>query len=249
MYYLYIKTHNVTNLKYLGYTSSIDPHKYLGSGTYWVRHLKKYGYNYSTTILLATSDAEDIKATGIFFSKLFGVVKSDDWANLKLESLDGGWEYVNANISEKRREQLRENGRITGLNNKNTVSVKDPDGRVFRVSKEDPRFISGQLVGSTKDIAFLYDKAGNKVRVSKNSNTDTGLHGNNYGKHFITNGTINKMVTKDYKVPEGWYVGVSNNKNKHNVGKMWVSNGVEEKMILKDTPLLEGWKKGRLKKT
>lgn len=89
--YLYIKTHNKTGLKYLGKTKSKDPYKYRGSGKYWINHLKKHGYDYSTEILLATDDENDLKETGLFFSKIFDVVQSNEWANLKEESGDGGW--------------------------------------------------------------------------------------------------------------------------------------------------------------
>jgi len=51
IYYLYVKTHNVTGLNYLGYTTAKDPHNYKGSGTYWKRHIKKYGYDFTTSIL------------------------------------------------------------------------------------------------------------------------------------------------------------------------------------------------------
>lgn len=37
---LYIKTHNKTGLKYFGKTTSNDPYKYKGSGSYWLDHLK-----------------------------------------------------------------------------------------------------------------------------------------------------------------------------------------------------------------
>lgn len=49
--YLYVKTHNVTGLKYLGKTTKQDPHKYSGSGKHWMRHLKVHGYDCTTTIL------------------------------------------------------------------------------------------------------------------------------------------------------------------------------------------------------
>jgi hypothetical protein len=49
--YLYVKTHNVTGLKYLGKTESNDPHKYPGSGTYWKSHLTKHGKDYHTEII------------------------------------------------------------------------------------------------------------------------------------------------------------------------------------------------------
>jgi len=94
-YYLYVKTHNETGLKYLGKTTSKDPHKYSGSGKYWKRHLKKHGSDYTTEILLSTENEKEIKETGLFFSKLWNVVKSSEWANLKEESGDGGWDHIN----------------------------------------------------------------------------------------------------------------------------------------------------------
>ena len=42
MFYLYLKTHNKTGLKYLGYTKN-DPMKYKGSGKYWSNHIKIHG--------------------------------------------------------------------------------------------------------------------------------------------------------------------------------------------------------------
>ena len=90
MIYLYIKTHNKTGLKYLGKTSRNDPYKYQGSGVYWQRHLQKHGYDVTTKILLATNDKQEIKETGIFFSKIFNVVESIEWANLIFEQGDGG---------------------------------------------------------------------------------------------------------------------------------------------------------------
>lgn len=87
--YLYVKTHNVTGLKYLGKTVR-DPYAYKGSGTYWLQHIKKHGNNVSTEVLLETEDKEHLKQTGIFYSRLWNIVESDKWANLREEQGDGG---------------------------------------------------------------------------------------------------------------------------------------------------------------
>jgi hypothetical protein len=87
--YLYVKTHNKTGLKYLGKTTKIDPHKYTGSGKRWLAHLNKHGYDYSTEILLATESPDELKETGIFFSNLWNIVESKDWANFMPEKGDG----------------------------------------------------------------------------------------------------------------------------------------------------------------
>ena len=89
MIYLYLKTHNITGLKYLGKTEK-DPFKYKGSGKWWLSHLKKYGNNVTTKILLATDDFNDLKNTGIFFSNLWNIVSSAEWANLMKEEGCGG---------------------------------------------------------------------------------------------------------------------------------------------------------------
>ena len=60
IYHLYVKKHQITGLKYLGYTSAADPHKYRGSGTYWNNHLKAHGAIYDTEILISTDNKEII---------------------------------------------------------------------------------------------------------------------------------------------------------------------------------------------
>lgn len=87
--YLYVKTHTKTGLKYLGKTSAKDPCKYRGSGKYWLKHLKKYGYDYSTEILKECQSNDEIKYWGLYYSNLWNVVESKEWANLKPETGDG----------------------------------------------------------------------------------------------------------------------------------------------------------------
>lgn len=87
--YLYVKTHNITGLKYLGKTTQ-DPYKYKGSGTYWLRHLLKHGNNVTTEILLMTEDKRLLKETGIYYSNLWNIVESKEWANIVPEQGDGG---------------------------------------------------------------------------------------------------------------------------------------------------------------
>jgi hypothetical protein len=86
--YLYVKTHNKTGLKYLGKTESKNPHKYPGSGTYWKHHLKKHGKDYSTEIIKECKSIEEFAKWGLYYSNLWNVVESDDWANLKEETGD-----------------------------------------------------------------------------------------------------------------------------------------------------------------
>lgn len=88
IFYLYVKTQLNTGLKYLGQTRQ-NPYKYLGSGTYWLRHLKKHGNNVSTEILHTCQSKEEISHWGSYYSKLWNIVDSNQWANLMEEKGDG----------------------------------------------------------------------------------------------------------------------------------------------------------------
>lgn len=87
---LYLKTHNITGLKYLGYTSKEDAHSYEGSGKRWIRHIKKHGYDVTTQILFETEDAELFKQVALEYSEKWDVVSSKEFANLMNETGSGG---------------------------------------------------------------------------------------------------------------------------------------------------------------
>jgi len=89
MIHLYVKTHNITGLKYFGKTTQ-DPHKYRGSGKYWKLHIQKHGYNVSTEIIGSYTDLSECYAAALAFSKEHDIVRSEQWANLIEENgLDG----------------------------------------------------------------------------------------------------------------------------------------------------------------
>ena len=65
--YLYIKTHNITGLKYFGKTTN-DPITYRGSGKYWQAHLKKHGNDVTTEVLGYYTDKEECSKIALEFS-------------------------------------------------------------------------------------------------------------------------------------------------------------------------------------
>ena len=94
--YLYIKTHIDTGLRYFGKTSK-DPFKYMGSGRYWLSHLKKYGNNVKTEILGYYIDKNECEKVAVEFSIKNNIVHAVNeenkkiWANQIPENgLDGG---------------------------------------------------------------------------------------------------------------------------------------------------------------
>ena len=87
---LMVKTHNKTGLKYLCKTDRDDPHEYKGSGTYWKRHLAEHGDDITTEIIFETADMEEFKVKGLYYSNLWNIVTSKEWANLTPEQGSGG---------------------------------------------------------------------------------------------------------------------------------------------------------------
>ncbi len=90
-YYLYIKT-SPFGLKYLGKTIK-NPYKYNGSGKIWKRHLKKHNLSYldiHTEIVLETENISELIKVGNELSIKYDIVKSKEWANLRIENGDGG---------------------------------------------------------------------------------------------------------------------------------------------------------------
>lgn len=106
-YYLCVKTHQKTGLKYLCQTKSADPYNYKGSGTNWQKHLKEYGNVHTTEILRECYTKEELKKYGLYYSSLWNVVESDDWANLKPEDGGGGW-YLTGDKNPQKRKDIRE---------------------------------------------------------------------------------------------------------------------------------------------
>ena len=83
--WLYCKVHNQTGLKYFGKTIS-DPYQYSGSGVYWSRHLAKHGNDVSTVWAHLYTDPDVLKEEALYFSKIFNIVDSNEWANLTEEN-------------------------------------------------------------------------------------------------------------------------------------------------------------------
>lgn len=90
-HYLYIKT-SPFGLKYLGKTTK-NPYIYMGSGKIWKRHIEKHNLtsnDIATEIILETENVDELIKRGVEVSELYDIVKSTEWANLRLESGDGG---------------------------------------------------------------------------------------------------------------------------------------------------------------
>lgn len=87
--FLYIKQHKITGKMYFGKTSKPWPivERYLGSGSYWRNHINKHGKEHVSTVWYCLFyDIDDLVDFAVSFSLVNDIVKSDNWANMILES-------------------------------------------------------------------------------------------------------------------------------------------------------------------
>lgn len=161
MYYLMIKTHNKTGLKYLCKTEREDYDLYLGSGVHWKRHLKKHGIDVSSEVIFKTDDFELFKNTCLKYSERFDVVKSKDWANMIVETgTDGILGYKHTPESKKKISDASKNKRKKLSKEhrekiSNTLKGKPMSCSLKGVpkSKEHREKISKRHKGITRDLS------------------------------------------------------------------------------------------------
>lgn len=141
-HYLY-KTTNLLNNKYyygMHSTNKLDD-GYLGSGTYLNRSIKKYGKeNFKKEIISYYNSREELVNAEIELITE-SVVSKKSCMNLKPGGLGG----------------------LGGM-----ITIKDKDGLSFNVFIDDPRYLSGELVGVSKGLVTVKDKDGLYFSVSKN---------------------------------------------------------------------------------
>lgn len=170
---LYVKEHTKTKLKYFGKTIRKDPQKYLGSGVLWRKHINKHGKEYVKTLEVWSFDSiSEANAFALNFSERFNIVESKDWANLIDETGVGG-------------------GRPRGFKHPELVKQKMSEsskGNKHRVGKTH----------STETRIKMSQSHSNKVLSSKHkknlSLSKQGKSNPQYGKFWVTNGIVNKMI-------------------------------------------------------
>jgi hypothetical protein len=196
---LYVKTHNVTGLKYFGKTKLEDVHSYTGSGVYWKRHLNVHGRNYTTEIVAQFSEnqVEELKTFATQFSIRNNIVKSKEWANFTIETgLDGN------SLAKERHPMWGKTGRDhqrygKPLSEESRERMsKAQKGRI--ITREAREKISEKLKGTV-----ISEEIRTKISRSLQGKTRGELNGN-YGKGWFTNGTNNIMA---FECPEGYYKG------------------------------------------
>jgi hypothetical protein len=152
--YLYVKQHNITGLKYFGKTVKSDPEKYKGSGKVWLRHINKHSNDVSTLWFKLFTDKENIVEYATKFSIDNDIVRSPDWANLKIEDglWGGGVKGIKIKRTAEHNKKISEGVKKRNLEKGIVGKIREKKGRSdggWKWSDEDRAKLSAQRMGRT----------------------------------------------------------------------------------------------------
>ena len=219
IYYLYLKTHNITGLKYLGYTGRKDPYKYKGSGKKWISHINKHNYDVTTEILKECSSKNEIKEWGLYYSYLWNIVEARDdhgnkiWANLKLEEGDGGdpgpegrKKLATSSCSTRRPESIAKRSGDTHYTKREdyvckTLGINNP--------MRNPEVIAGRMGDNNPmkrpEVAVKLRDPTEYCFENINSGEQVIMTRYDFSRHFsIPDGNLSKVISKQRRSVSGW---------------------------------------------
>lgn len=200
IYYLYIKQHSVTGLKYFGFTQKKNPFKYRGSGLYWGRHLKKHGNDIKTIEIFGFDNHDMCREFAIKFSIINNIAESSEWANLKSEDATNGGTL--GSIS-----RAKISAANKGLHKGKTYEEIYGQEKATELRKiRSKHFKNNNNKGSNNP---MFGRKHSKELKEKLSKERSGSKHPTYGWKWITDGENNIKVPPSYLLEEGWWYGRS----------------------------------------
>jgi len=211
MYYLIYKITNKLNNKiYIGAHKTKNKNdNYFGSGIILKRSVEKHGKeNFNKEILFECSTENEMweKEAGIVDEEF---VARDDTYNIKLGGC-GGFDYINEN-------KLQNTEKTVPIRQKHAESMRN---KFLAMYNEDENFRNEWKEKVKSGIKFHQLLFGNNTFGGKSHSDETkkkmsqakkGKYDGNknpaYGKHWITDGSISKLVSKAITIPKGFRKG------------------------------------------
>ena len=210
-YYIVYKITNKINDKiYIGchITSNVND-KYFGSGTNIKNAIKKYGKENFDKIIIHNCNSKE------------------DMLNKERELVNE--EFINRNDTYN---IILGGGKI---NTECMVNVKDKNNNYYCVHKTDPRYLSGELSGVTKNNVTVKDKNGNKFNISIGDPRYLSgeLVSSNKGMIIVKDKNDNNLCVSvnDPRYLSGELVGIWKNKkhNEKSKRKIGEANSINQK--------------------
>lgn len=212
-YYLYRITNKLNHKIYIGchQTTDLDD-GYMGSGTYINRAYKLHGIeNFVKEIIQFYSNSvEMFEAEAKIVNREF--VKEDNNYNLA-EGGKGGFKGEDCYNSKERSRKI-------SIASKNKVMTRDSAGKIHKISQNDLRLETKELVGITKGQATVKDVNGNilKVNVDDPRLISGELVGSTKGMAMMKDALGNRyQVSKDDpRIKTGELVGITKGSKQSN---------------------------------
>lgn len=245
-YYLMIKEIEQTGLKYLckrieqSYLGTDDHLSYKGSGTLWRKILRKHPEYTLKTTVLGLYSSDELKVSGAYYSKLWNIVESKEWANLIPEIGDGGVTHKNtspfiheSNFGRVIFRKLCPVGYIPYIRKAEpTKRIHYPITGEFRQVLLNETIPVGWVIGGPKGIhdygpkkgeCKVYNNGSKKVYIKIGDIVPDGfvlgLHyeGTTKGKQGIHNPSTGEKqyIQKGNELPAGFIVGLPATTGKH----------------------------------
>lgn len=249
-YYLYVKIHSKTGLKYLGRTSQ-NPTTYLGSGKHWERHLKKHGKEHVTIVIGIYPNLETLSKAGLYYSRFWDVVKSKKWANLCEEDGNNetkGWRHLTP-------EMRTANGKKGGAKGGAIMGprTRDQKIRLFGRSEEKRKSDSSRAgkISTAKrvsnpeyDLKYRKERrewmlVNNPYRGKKHTDEiKSVIKSKLAGIHWMNNGIENQRIIatdQEFWLSKGYKIGRLMPKGY----RVWITDGKVNKKVFKTE--LQDW--------
>jgi hypothetical protein len=246
-YLVYQLTNKINKMIYIGIHVTVNPNdKYMGSGTYLRKAIKKYKLeNFEKIILYDFNNENDMLNKEAELVNNQFIARNDTYNII----LGGGFIPTNTVlVKDKNNNYFRVHktdsrwlsGELTSIR-KGIVPTKDINGNVFIIDKNDPRYISGELKCVLNNIISVKDKEGNTFGVNKN---DPRYLSGELVVHWT-----GKKHTEESKRKIGAFNAIKQKgKGNSQYGKCWIHNNKESIIIKKEELnkyIKNGWNKGR----
>lgn len=215
-YYLYEIKNLINGKIYVGVhkTKSLDD-GYMGSGKVISNAIRKYGIESFTKTILETFDTAEQ-----MFAREAEVVNEaflarDDVYNLRRGGT-GGFDYINATLSEAERVEKNQRARATttavleekyGPNFKSILSRRASLSRTAEsFSKRRATRLQRNVVSDSKHMNTAASIAKRTATFAKTGHQQ-GEKNSQFGKMWITDGTSSRTISKGDEIPAGWRKG------------------------------------------
>lgn len=140
-----------------------EPYTYSGSGVRWEHHIRKHKPRIVTCVLGTYETMEELRESGLYYSRLFNVVESDEWANLREEDGTGGGAGKVG-----RRWKVKDTSNMKGPKDRTSEAVS----RGYdKLRKENNHQFKGWYVTPWGKFASLVDATKEAKRLRENGST------------------------------------------------------------------------------